>query len=543
MAFILGTGSEFNLLYPGATMNHDLAEMGMYPDVICWGWPTAKLTEAAIRNNEGKLLHHLAFCVRSGHTGRSPKDRFIRDDEVTHNVVAWGNVNQPIEKHKFDLLLEHARQYVRAETVYVQDLFCGADHHYRVPLRFIGTHAWQALFVRNMFIIPSDEELEGFQPEWTVLGFPGASVDQDLKDRCSLNSNDYIVLDYTRKIILMGGTGYAGEIKKSMFTVMNYLLPERSVLPMHSSVNVNQEGKVTVFFGLSGTGKTTLALDPECRLLGDDEHGWSKEGVFNMEGGCYAKTINLREEDEPLVYAATQRHGTTVENVAFEPMHRVIDYDDGSYTENGRASFSIDAIPGAILEGVVGHPDCIIFLTCDAFGVLPPVSALTPEQAAYHFSLGYTAKVAGTERGIDEPQPAFSALFGEPFFPKAHSVYTDMLAQKVREHEVPVWLVNTGWTGGPYGTGERISITHTRNIVRAIQNGKLDGIERRSDPVFCFEVPLECPGVPSGALDPQSTWADANAYDEARIKLAQRFADKSATLDLSSLAQKGAPAI
>lgn len=522
-------------------MKQDLDEIGIVPDVICWGWPTSKLIEAAVRNNEGKLLHNLAFNVRTGHTGRSPKDRFTRDDETTHATVAWGGVNQPIEKHKFDLVLEHARQFVRAETVYVQDLYCGADPHYRVLLRFIGTHAWQALFMRNMFIVPTDDEIDAFEPQWTILGLPAASVDRELAEKCNLNSNEYILLDYTSKTILVGGTGYAGEIKKSMFTVMNYLLPERSVLPMHSSVNVNKDDRVTVFFGLSGTGKTTLALDPECRLLGDDEHGWSKDGVFNMEGGCYAKTINLRQEDEPLVYAATQRHGTTVENVAFDALTRMIDYDDGSYTENGRASFSIDAIPGAITEGMVGHPDCIIFLTCDAFGVLPPASELSPEQAAYHFSLGYTAKVAGTERGIDEPQPAFSALFGEPFFPKAHSVYTDMLAMKVREHKVPVWLVNTGWTGGPYGVGERISITYTRNIVRAIQNGDLDSVERRTDPVFGFEVPVKCPGVPAGALDPRSTWEDSSAYEKARIKLAQRFIDKANNLELSTLAKKGAP--
>ncbi len=524
-------------------MNQDLADIGIFPDVVCWCWPTSKLVEAAIRNNEGKLLHHLAFSVRTGHTGRSPKDRFTRDDEVTHNTVAWNAINQPIEKHKFDLLLEHAKQFVRPETVYVQDVYCGADHHYRLPLRFIGTHAWQALFVRNMFIVPSEKEQEQFEPEWTVLAFPAASVDQEMKEKCSLNSNDYIVLDYSHKIVLVGGTGYAGEIKKSMFTVMNYLLPERSVLPMHSSVNVNKDDKVTVFFGLSGTGKTTLALDTECRLLGDDEHGWSKDGVFNMEGGCYAKTIDLRQEDEPLVYAATQRHGTTIENVAFDPMTRVIDYYDGSYTENGRASFSIDAIPGAVTEGLVGHPDCIIFLTCDAFGVLPPVSALSPEQAAYHFSLGYTAKVAGTERGINEPQPVFSALFGEPFFPRAHSVYTDMLANKVREHKVQVWLVNTGWTGGAYGVGERISIAYTRNIVRAIQNGELDSVARRADPVFGFEVPVTCPGVPAGALDPQSTWEDSKGYEKARKKLAKRFIAKAESLSLSKLAKKGAPLI
>jgi phosphoenolpyruvate carboxykinase (ATP) len=519
----------------------NLSEIEVRPNVLKWHFVSPKLVTEAIRNNEGVLLHNLAFRVQTGHTGRSPHDRFIVDDEMTHNTVAWGDINRPIKKQHFEKLFEHAKSYLRAKEVYIQDVYCGADEHYRTPLRFIGTHAWQALFVRNMFLIPEHEKLEGFLPEWHVIAMPAAAVDEELEVECGLNSGDYIILNFSRRMVLIGGTGYAGEIKKSMLTVMNYILPERSVLPMHASVNVNQNDHVTIFFGLSGTGKTTLALDPECRLLGDDEHGWSKDGLFNLEGGCYAKTINLSREDEPLVYAATERGGTTVENVAYDPMTHVIDYDDGSYTENGRASFSIDAIPNAIQSGMTGHPDCIIFLTCDAFGVLPPVARLNRAQAAYHFCLGYTAKVAGTERGVKEPQPTYSALFGEPFFPRRHSVYVDMLIDRIREHSVPVWLVNTGWTGGPYGEGKRISIEYTRAIVRAVQDGQLDKVSMTRDEVFGFEVPTECPGVPSGVLDPRSTWHHTNEYELARLKLARRFIEKAQTLDLPESAKSGGP--
>lgn len=510
----------------------DLDYLDIHPDIVCARWPTSRLVESAVKNNEGYLLHHLTLGVRTGHTGRSPKDRFIVDDSTTHDSVLWNQINQPISPENFNAIFTHVRQYMRAYTANVQDVWAGADERYRVPMRFIGSDCWQALFVRNMFIIPTAEELETFEPEWNVISVPRMGLDEPTAHRFGLRSNDFILVDFTKKMVLVGGTGYAGEIKKSMFTVLNYLLPTQGVLPMHSSVNVGNNGTVTVFFGLSGTGKTTLSMDPERLFLGDDEHGWSDDGVYNFEGGCYAKTINLSRDNEPLIYAACERHGTTVENVAWNPLTRYIDYDDGEYTENGRASFSIDAIPNAIRSGKAGHPDCIIFLTADAFGVLPPVARLSPEQAAYHFSLGYTAKVAGTERGIKEPQPAFSALYGEPFFPRTLSVYSSLFMEKIRKHNVPVWLVNTGWTGGRYGVGKRIDIPVTRAIVRAIQDGKLNDVEFKKNEVFGFDVPLSCPDVPSSILDPASTWDDKAAYEAEQNALAQRFIDRAASLDM-----------
>ncbi len=510
----------------------DLDYLDIKPDVICSRWPTPRLVEKAIKDNEGQLLHHLAFGVRTGHTGRSPKDRFIVDDATSHSSVLWNDTNQPISEENFDAIFRRVKQYLRAYSVNVQDVFAGADERYRVPVRFIGTKAWQALFVRNMFILPSDEELETFEPEWNIISVPSMSLDEPHARQFGLRSNDFILVSFSRKLVLVGGTGYAGEIKKSAFTVLNYLLPEQGVLPMHSSVNVGHDGVVTIFFGLSGTGKTTLSMDPERLFLGDDEHGWSDDGVYNFEGGCYAKTIALSQENEPLIYAACERHGTTVENVAWDPLDRFIDYDDGEYTENGRASFSIDAIPNAIQSGMVGHPDCIIFLTADAFGVLPPAARLSPEQAAYHFSLGYTAKVAGTERGIKEPQPAFSALYGEPFFPRTHSVYSKLFMEKIRKHQVPVWLVNTGWTGGKYGVGKRIDIPVTRALIRAIQDGKLNDVEFKKNEVFGFDVPKSCPDVPSGILDPASTWSDKAAYAAEQNALAKRFVERAEKLDM-----------
>ena len=514
--------------------NVDLSYLGINPDVVCFRWPTPRLVEEAVKNREGHLLHHLAFAVRTGHTGRSPKDRFIVDDATSHNSVSWNNINQPISEASFDGIFERVRQYVRAYSVYVQDVYAGADERYRIPVRFIGTAAWQALFVRNMFILPSDEELPGFEPEWNVIGLPNLGLDEPTAHELGLKSNDFILISFSRKLILIGGTGYAGEIKKSIFTVLNYLMPDQGVLPMHASVNVGQQGAVTVFFGLSGTGKTTVSMDPERLFLGDDEHGWSDDGVHNFEGGCYAKTIRLSAQDEPLIYAATERHGTTVENVAWDPLTRHIDYDDGGYTENGRASFSLEAIPNAIFSGKAGHPDCIIFLTADAFGVLPPVARLSPEQAAFHYSLGYTAKVAGTERGVKEPEPVFSALYGEPFFPRPHATYINLFMEKLRKHQVPVWLVNTGWTGGKYGVGKRIDIPVTRAIIRAIQSGELNQVAFRTNPVFGFEVPTTCPGVPPTMLDPASTWEDQSAFEQDQRALANFFIERAAKLSLPS---------
>ena len=510
----------------------DLSYLDIHPDLTCFRWPTPRLVEEAIKNREGHLLHHLAFAVRTGHTGRSPKDRFIVDDAQSHDQVTWNNINQPISEETFDRVLEHVRQYVRAYTLYVEDVFAGADERYRIPVRFMGSAAWQALFVRNMFILPKAEELNHFEPEWNIIGLPNLGLDEPKALELGLKSSDFILINFSRKLILIGGTGYAGEIKKSIFTVLNYLMPERGVLPMHASVNVGKEGGVTVFFGLSGTGKTTLSMDPDRAFLGDDEHGWSADGIYNFEGGCYAKTIRLSAQDEPLIYAATERHGTTVENVAWDPLTRHINYDDGGYTENGRASFSIEAIPNAIPSGQAGHPECIIFLTADAFGVLPPVARLSPEQAAYHYSLGYTAKVAGTERGVKEPEPVFSALYGEPFFPRSHATYIQLFMDKLRQHRVPVWLVNTGWTGGKYGVGKRIDIPVTRAIIRAIQSGELNQVSFRTNPVFGFEVPTQCPGVPASILDPASTWQEPAAYEREQGALARFFIDRAAKLPL-----------
>jgi phosphoenolpyruvate carboxykinase (ATP) len=512
----------------------DLDYLSLHPDITCYRWPTPRLVEQAVKNNEGHLLHNLALAVRTGHTGRSPKDRFIVDDEMTHSSISWNDINQPISEAAFDGVFARVKQYFRAYSAYVEDVYAGADSRYRVPIRFIGTAAWQALFVRNMFVLPKSEKLEEFEPAWNIVAAPQMSVDEPTAHELGLRSNDFVLINFSKKLILIGGTGYAGEIKKSVFTVLNYLLPKRGILPMHSSVNVSNDDVVTVFFGLSGTGKTTLSMDPERRFLGDDEHGWSDDGVYNFEGGCYAKTIRLSAEDEPLIYAATERHGTTIENVAWNPLTRFIDYNDGDYTENGRASFSIDAIPNAIQSGQTGHPDCIIFLTADAFGVLPPVARLSPKQAAYHFSLGYTAKVAGTERGVKEPEPVFSALYGEPFFPRNHSEYIQLFMDKIRQHEVPVWLVNTGWTGGKFGVGKRIDIPVTRAIIRAIQSGELNDVKFERDKVFGFDVPSSCPGVPSRILDPASTWRDRGAYEIEQRALAEKFIERANSLDLPS---------
>jgi len=510
----------------------DLSYLGINPDIVSFRWPTPKLVEEAVRNREGHLLHHLAFAVRTGHTGRSPKDRFIVDDALSHSTVNWNNINQPIDEETFDRVLNHVRQYVRAYTLYVQDVFAGADERYRIPVRFMGTAAWQALFVRNMFILPKGDELIRFQPEWNIIGLPNLGLDEPKAHELGLKSNDFILISFSRRLILIGGTGYAGEIKKSIFTVLNYMMPLKGVLPMHASVNVGEEGGGTVFFGLSGTGKTTLSMDPKKLFLGDDEHGWSDDGIYNFEGGCYAKTIRLSANDEPLIYAATERHGSTVENVAWDPLTRHIDYDDGGYTENGRASFSIEAIPNAIATGQAGHPSCIIFLTADAFGVLPPVARLSPEQAAYHYSMGYTAKVAGTERGIKEPEPVFSALYGEPFFPRPHAVYIKMFMEKLRQYKIPVWLVNTGWTGGRYGVGRRIDIPVTRAIIRAIQDGELSQSAFKTDAVFGFEVPISCPQVPPSILDPASTWQDQQGYSREQSALATFFIERATKLNL-----------
>jgi phosphoenolpyruvate carboxykinase (ATP) len=404
--------------------------------------------------------------------------------------------------------------------VFVQDLFGGADPGFRFAVRFITPNAWQALFVRNMFIRPGLADLAQFQPEWTVYHCPELEADPKVH---GTRSGTFIVLNFARRIILIGGTRYAGEMKKSIFTALNYLLPQRGVMPMHCSANVGPGGDTAIFFGLSGTGKTTLSADPSRQLIGDDEHGWSDRGVFNFEGGCYAKAIRLSARGEPEIYAATRMFGTVLENVVLDPTTRVPDFDSDRITENTRASYPIDFIPNHLPSGMGGHPRTIVFLTADAFGVMPPIARLTPEQAMYHFLSGYTAKVAGTERGVTEPAATFSSCFGAPFLPLHPGVYAKMLGERISKHGARVWLVNTGWTGGPYGTGTRIELAHTRAMVTAALSGELDQAQYSTDPVFGLEVPVAVPGVPSEVLIPRDTWPDHAAYDAQAKKLAEMF--------------------
>ena len=490
--------------------------------------PTPALYEAAARRGEGVVAHMGPLCVvTTPHTGRSPKDKFVVRDESTEGPVWWGAVNQELDAAQFRRLHADSRAYLAAQPeLFVQDLYAGADPDHRVPVRFITTNAWQALFVRNMFIRPDVAELAEFQPEFTVYHAPDFSADPAAH---GTRTNTYIVVSFAERAVLIGGTRYAGEMKKSIFTVMNYLLPERGVFPMHCSANVGHAGDVALFFGLSGTGKTTLSADPERYLVGDDEHGWSDRGVFNFEGGCYAKVIRLSPTGEPEIYATTRMFGTVLENVVVDPTSRRINLDSDEITENTRASYPIDFIPNHVPGGQAGHPRNIVFLTADAFGVLPPIARLTKEQAMYHFLSGYTAKVAGTERGVTEPQVTFSACFGAPFLPRHPSVYAKLLGERLDQRPVKVWLVNTGWTGGPYGQGQRMRLAHTRQMVTAILAGALDDAATFTDPVFGLAVPQSVPGVPEGVLDQRATWPDPASYDTQAARLAGMFADNFAT--------------
>jgi phosphoenolpyruvate carboxykinase (ATP) len=479
------------------------------------------LVEHAIRRGEGQLADNGALVSYTGkYTGRSPKDKFTVKDSVTSDKVNWGDVNQAFDPDKFDALLERMVEYLRGRELYVHDLFAGADPQYRLPIRVINQYAWHNLFVRALFIRPNEEELKRHQPEFTIVSAPEFLADPR---RDGARSEAFIIVNFTRKIILIGGTKYAGEMKKSIFGIMNFLLPERNVFPMHCSANVGGNGDTALFFGLSGTGKTTLSADPERRLIGDDEHGWSSSGIFNFEGGCYAKCIKLSRENEPQIWNAI-RFGSVLENVTLDPVTHVPDYDDDSRTENTRCAYPVDYIDGAVIPGIGGHPKTVIFLTADAFGVLPPISKLTPEQAMYHFLSGYTAKVAGTEAGIKEPQPNFSTCFGSPFLPLRPKVYAEMLGRRLQEHNTQCWLVNTGWLGGAYGAGQRMKLPYTRAMVRAAIEGQLSKVQFTVEPAFGFTVPKECPGVPSEFLDARGAWKDKAAYDEAAANLAARFA-------------------
>ena len=490
-------------------------------NIIRWNYTAPALYEHAIRANEAMLAGG-PLVVRTGdHTGRSANDKFVVREPSSEDKVWWGKVNRPFSRENFEALHRRLSAYVQGRGIFVQDCYAGADAEYRMPIRIITEHAWHSMFARNMFIMAPDEDLHDFVPEFTVIQMPGFHAAPEVD---GTDSTVFILVDLGHRLVLIGGTSYAGEIKKSIFTIMNYLLPAREVLPMHCSANVGPDGDSAVFFGLSGTGKTTLSADPTRTLIGDDEHGWSDRGVFNFEGGCYAKVIRLSEEAEPEIYDTTRRFGTILENVVLDPDSRELDLDDDTLTENTRAAYSIDRIPNASATGTAGHPKNLIMLTADAFGVLPPISKMTPEQAMYHFLSGYTAKLAGTEKGLgDEPVATFSACFGAPFMALHPSVYAEMLGQKIAEHEVDCWLVNTGWTGGPHGVGHRMKIGHTRAMVHAALDGSLRDVPTTVDPVFGLHVPESCPNVPVEVLNPRNTWGDKDAYDRAAANLARMF--------------------
>jgi len=480
-----------------------------------------ELYEHALRRAEGQLTSRGAFvAITAPHTGRSPNDKFVVEEPASAERIWWDKNKKMSEPH-FEALLADVKAHLDdLDEVFVQDLFGGADAAHRLPVRFITPNAWHALFVRNMFIRPGVPELAGFDPRFVVYHAPEFQADPA---RHGTRTGTFIVLNFARRIILIGGTRYAGEMKKSIFTTLNYLLPLKGVLPMHCSANVGPAGDTAIFFGLSGTGKTTLSADSSRKLIGDDEHGWSDDGVFNFEGGCYAKAIRLSAEGEPEIYAATQMFGTVLENCVLDPHTRLIDFDNDQITENTRASYPIHFIPNHEPSGFAGHPRNIVFLTADAYGVLPPIARLTREQAMYQFLSGYTAKVAGTERGVTEPTVTFSACFGAPFLPLHPGVYAKMLGEKLAKRNARVWLVNTGWTGGPYGTGHRIKLAFTRAMVTAALSGQLDHVHYLKDPVFGIEVPSKVPGVPSDLLAPRTTWADPAAYDAQAKKLAEMF--------------------
>lgn len=482
--------------------------------------PVSRLVETALSRQEGVLIDTGAFCCTTGkYTGRSPKDRFIAEDSSVSHQIAWGNVNKPISPEIFANLYERALTYLESKNYFVFDGFAGADENYSMPIRVINEYAWQNIFVQQLFIRPTVNQLKNHQPEFTLICTPGLKADP-AKD--GTNSEAYIILSLEKKVIIIGGTEYAGEMKKSVFSVLNYFMPYRDVLPMHCSANVGAGGDVALFFGLSGTGKTTLSADPERQLIGDDEHGWSGKGVFNFEGGCYAKCIDLSQEKEPQIWNAI-RFGTVLENVVFDKKLRVPDYRDNSLTENTRAGYPVHYIDNALIPSLAGHPRVVVFLTADAFGVLPPISKLSKEQAMYHFLSGYTSKLAGTERGITEPQVTFSTCFGEPFLPLNPSVYARMLGERIDQHNAQVYLVNTGWSGGPYGIGKRLNLTYTRAMITAALNGELEKVLYRTDPVFGLHIPESVTGVPTEILTPRNTWEDSRAYDKTAQTLAESF--------------------
>ncbi len=490
---------------------------------VHWNLTVASLYEEIARRREGTIAHLGPIVVRTGHhTGRSPNDKFIEEEPTSKDKIWWGKVNRSISSQHFDKLHMRFLSFLQGKDIFVQDCFAGADPRYRLPIRVVTTTAWHSLFARVMFLIATPEEQLNHVPQFTVIDAPGFHAEPEVD---GTNSEVFIVLSFEKRIVLIGGTSYAGEIKKSIFTIMNYLLPQKDrVFPMHCSANVGANGDVAIFFGLSGTGKTTLSADPERKLIGDDEHGWSDNGVFNFEGGCYAKVINLSKESEPEIYACTEKFGTVLENVAINSDTRRIDLNDATLTENTRAAYPILHLPNIIWPGIAPHPKNVIMLTCDAFGVLPPIAKLTPEQAMYHFLSGYTAKVAGTEKGLgNEPKSTFSTCFGAPFMALHPSVYADLLQERISKHKVDCWLVNTGWSGGPFGVGERMKISYTRALIRAALSGKLKDIPVTPDPIFGVLVPQSCPGVPTEILTPINTWKNKDDYKKMAQTLAKQF--------------------
>ncbi|RWZ54848.1 phosphoenolpyruvate carboxykinase (ATP) [Halobacillus fulvus] len=504
---IVNQMSELNLLLAEDHIQHQLS--------------VPQLVEKILERHEGTLTDQGAVLSTTGtYTGRSPKDKFIVKDHISSEDVDWGNVNQPIEEEVFVRLYHKVLHYLKEkDEVYSFKGYAGADQEYRLPIQVINEFAWHNLFAQQMFIRPKQEELTDHEPEFTVISAPTFKA---VPEKDGTNSEAFIIVSFKYRTVLIGGTEYAGEIKKSIFSVMNYMLPKRNVLPMHCSANVGQKGDVALFFGLSGTGKTTLSADPHRRLIGDDEHAWSKQGIFNIEGGCYAKCISLSKEKEPQIFDAIT-FGTVLENVVVDPHTRQPDYNDTSLTENTRAAYPLEHIENIIQPSVAGHPSAIIFLTADATGVLPPISKLTKEQAMYHFLSGYTSKLAGTERGITEPQATFSACFGSPFLPLAPSAYAEMLGQKIDEYETDVYLVNTGWTGGSYHEGSRMKLSYTRAMIHAALQGEFRDVEFYTDPVFGLHIPTQCPGVPNDVLIPRKTWNDPEQYDQKAMELADQF--------------------
>jgi len=499
-----------------------IKEFGINPSKIHRNLSVEKLLEAATQKNEGMITSTGSLSVKTGkYTGRSPDDRFIVFDDLTHDKVHWAKVNKQIPTETFEKLSQKMKKFVDGKELYIFDGFVGADPENRLPIRVINDHAWQSLFVHQLLIRPSATELESHEPEFTIICINDFEAIPEVD---GTSSNAFILINLSKRLVLIGTTNYAGEIKKAIFSVMNFILPSKGVFPMHCSANIGKDGDTSLFFGLSGTGKTSLSADPQRMLIGDDEHGWSDKGIFNFEGGCYAKCINLKEKHEPQIWNAV-KNGAVLENVVINKESLKPDFDDGSLTENTRAAYPLDYIPGAVIPSVGGNPKVIIFLTADAMGVLPPLAKLSKNAAMFHFMSGYTSKLAGTEIGVKEPKAVFSKCFGAPFMPRPASVYAEMLGEKISKHNTSVYLINTGWSGGPYGVGERIKIEYSRAMVTAALTGSLDIVKFSHNDIFNLDVPTECPNVPSEVLEPRNMWIDKDAYDLSAKKLAQMFVD------------------